>query len=92
LIMAWTKCHHKVLRDNIYGITKPAILRFAHRGGVKWISGFIYEETRGVLKQFLWNLIGDAIVYTQHANQTVSAADIIYALKWQGKTVYGVEV
>merc|ERR1711915_978126 len=28
--------------------TKPAIRRLARRGGVKRISGLIYEETRGV--------------------------------------------
>ena len=36
------KRHRKVLRDNIQGITKPAIRRLAHRGGVKRISGLIY--------------------------------------------------
>ena len=41
------------MRDNIQGITKPAIRRLARRGGVKRISGLIYEETRGVLKIFL---------------------------------------
>jgi hypothetical protein len=35
---------------NVRGITKPAIRRLARRGGVKRISGLIYEETRGVLK------------------------------------------
>ena len=62
------KRHRKILRDNIQGITKPAIRmslaisigllpdlatllgRLARRGGVKRISGLIYEETRGVLK------------------------------------------
>ena len=38
------------------GITKPAISRLARRGGVKRISGLIYEETRGVLKIFLENV------------------------------------
>lgn len=38
------KRHRKVLRDNIQGITKPAIRRLARRGGVKRISGLIYEE------------------------------------------------
>ena len=47
------KRHRKILRDNIQGITKPAIRRLARRGGVKRISGLIYEETRGVLKVFL---------------------------------------
>uniref|UniRef100_A0A3B4YDP3 Histone H4 n=1 Tax=Seriola lalandi dorsalis TaxID=1841481 RepID=A0A3B4YDP3_SERLL len=56
------KRHRKVLRDNIQGITKPAIRRLARRGGVKRISGLIYEETRGVLKVFLENVIRDASV------------------------------
>ena len=51
------KRHRKVLRDNIQGITKPAIRRLARRGGVKRISGLIYEETRGVLKVFLENVL-----------------------------------
>ena len=88
--MTQTKRHRKILRDNIYGISRPAIRRLARRGGVKRISGFIYEETRNVLAQFLRNLIQDAVVYTQHANRkTVSAQDIVYALKRQGKTIYG---
>jgi hypothetical protein len=32
------KRHRKILRDNIQGITKPAIRRLARRGGVKRIS------------------------------------------------------
>ena len=54
------KRHRKVLRDNIQGITKPAIRRLARRGGVKRISGLIYEETRGVLK--VLTLITDTII------------------------------
>jgi hypothetical protein len=41
---------------SVLGITKPAIRRLARRGGVKRISGLIYEETRGVLKIFLENV------------------------------------
>ncbi|CAC5390016.1 H2A [Mytilus coruscus] len=63
------KRHRKVLRDNIQGITKPAIRRLARRGGVKRISGLIYEETRGVLKVFLENVIRDAVTYTEHAKE-----------------------
>lgn len=37
------KRHRKVLRDNIQGITKPAICRLA-RPGAKRIAGLIYEE------------------------------------------------
>nr|XP_050025243.1 uncharacterized protein LOC126520329 [Dermacentor andersoni] len=79
-----------MLRDNIQGITKPAIRRLARRGGVKRISGLIYEETRGVLKVFLENVIRDAVTYTEHAKRkTVTAMDVVYALKRQGRTLYG---
>ncbi len=123
------KRHRKVLRDNIQGITKPAIRRLARRGGVKRISGLIYEETRGVLKVlfstsccylscdkcvkisarfhcdewlqlnvvcataiqvFLESVIRDAVTYTEHARRkTVTAFDVVYALKRQGRTLYG---
>ena len=60
------------------------------RGGVKRISGLIYEETRGVLKVFLENVIRDAVTYTEHARRkTVTAMDVVYALKRQGRTLYG---
>ena len=77
-------------KDVILGITKPAIRRIARRGGVKRISNSIYEETRIVLKNFLDGVIRDAIVYTEHARRkTVIAMDIIYALKRQGRSLYG---
>ena len=83
------KRHRKVLRDNIQGITKPAIRRLARRGGVKRISGLIYEETRGVLKVFLENVIRDAVTYTEHARRkTVSVHDVLAALKRQNRTMY----
>ena len=84
------KRHRKVLRDNIQGITKPAIRRLARRGGVKRISGLIYEETRGVLKVFLKKLVHDSVTYTELARRTtVTAMDVVHALKHQGKTIYG---
>ena len=44
------------MRDNILGITKPAIRRLARRGGKR---------------------------------KTVTAMDVVYALKRQGRTLYG---
>lgn len=84
------KRHRKVLRDTIQGITKPAIRRLARRGGVRRISGLVYEETREVLKKFLEFIIRDAVTYTEHARRkTVTALDVVYALKRQGRTLYG---
>jgi len=79
----------KILRDNIIGITKPAIRRLARRGGVKRINNLIYEETRGVLRGFLSNVIRDAISYLEHRHQkTVTAFDVVLAMKRQGRTLY----
>lgn len=79
-----------VLRDNIKGVTKPAIRRLARRGGVKRINGMIYDETRAVLRVFLESVIRDAVVYCDHARRkTVTAMDVVYALKRQGRTLYG---
>lgn len=84
------KRHRAVLRDNIQGITKPAIRRLARRGGVKRLSGDIYEEIRNVLKIFLEDVVRDSVVYTEHAHRkTVTAMDVMYALKRQGRTLYG---
>ncbi|CAI0403469.1 unnamed protein product, partial [Linum tenue] len=57
-------------------ITKPGIRRLARRGGVKRIRGLIYEESRGVLKIFLENVIRDAVTYTEHTRRkTVTAME-----------------
>ena len=80
----------KAIRETILGITKPAIRRLARRGGVKRISALIYEESRNVLKNFLENVIRDSVTYCEHAKRkTVTALDVVYALKRQGKTLYG---
>jgi len=80
----------KTTREVILGITKPAIRRLARRGGVKRISALIYDESRIVLKSFLEGIIRDAVTYTEHARRkTVTAMDVVYALKRQGRSLYG---
>ena len=49
----------------------------------------IYEETRGVLKTFLEGVIRDAVTYTEHAKRKTSPPSMLYALKRQGRTLYG---
>jgi len=72
------------------GITKPSIRRLARRGGVKRISSGIYLESRGVLKHFLETVVRDAVTFCEHSRRkTVSALDVVYALKRQGHTIYG---
>ena len=84
------KRHRHTIKDPYEGITKPAIRRLCRKGGVKRICGLIYAETRGIAKVFLENVIKDAMAYTEHARRkTVSTMDIVYALKRQGRTIYG---
>ncbi len=50
----------------------------------------MYEETRNVLRSFLENVVRDSVTYTEHAKRkTVTALDVVYALKRQGRTMYG---
>jgi len=71
-------------------ITKPAIRRLARRGGVKRISGLMYPEVRGVLRIFLDQIIRVSVTYMDHCNRkTVTCMDVIYALKREGRTLYG---
>jgi len=89
------KRHRKVLRDTIYGITKPAIRRLARRGGVKRISELMYEETRGILKSFLEDIIKDTVALADHrshpnTNFTICLEDVLYALKRANRPLYGV--
>ncbi|PSK42092.1 histone H4.2 [Elsinoe australis] len=84
------KRHRKILRDNIQGITKPAIRRLARRGGVKRISGMIYDDVRRALKQFLERLLRDVVfVLEGRGQQTVRVSDIVFCLNRQGRPIYG---
>ena len=49
------------------------------------------DTTHALLLQvFLENVIRDAVTYTEHARRkTVTAFDVVYALKRQGRTLYG---
>jgi len=42
-----------------------------------------------LLQVFLENVVRDAVTYTEHARRkTVTAMDVVYALKRQGRTLY----
>lgn len=85
------KRHRVKKRDNIKGITKPAIKRLARRGGVKRISNSCYQLTRTIVRAFLERIVKNAVLVSECANRkTVSAKDAVYALKKSGHTIYGV--
>ena len=67
----------RVLRDNIQGITKPALRKLARRAGVKRISAPCYEDIRHVLKNNLQHWVHAATVLTNYRGQkTLDARDV----------------
>ena len=85
-----TKRVKKVLSGNLRGVTKGSLRRPARRSGVKRISGLVYEEARGVLKGFGERVVRDSVAYTEHARRrTVSAGDVVNALRKSGRAIYG---
>ena len=50
----------------------------------------LYPDVAVDIQVFLENVIRDAVTYTEHARRkTVTAFDVVYALKRQGRTLYG---
>ena len=54
------------------------------------IRNYLYVFANKYNRVFLENVIRDSVTYTEHARRkTVTAMDVVYALKRQGKTLYG---
>ena len=53
------------------------------------MSGW-FADRRIALRGFLENFVRDAVVYTEYTRiKTVTAKDVVYALKMQGRCLYG---
>ncbi|OCK77392.1 histone-fold-containing protein [Lepidopterella palustris CBS 459.81] len=84
------KRHRRILKDNIQGITKGNIRRMARRGGVKRISGTIYEDVRASLKARLELLLREITAITEHCGRkTVCVTDVVFVLNRVGTPLYG---
>lgn len=71
-------------------ITNGAIRRLARRGGVKRIALATHTHIRNYVDDFLMQVVKDTLTYTIHRNgKTLSAMDVVYALKKNGRTLYG---
>lgn len=89
-ILTGARRHRKISRDTIYGISKGDIRRLARRGGVKRISGGIYEEIRGAMKARLELILRDVVTCTEYCKRkTVTVHDVLFALRRLGKPIYG---
>lgn len=81
---------HRPKKTAIEGIGNAAIRKLARRGGVKRIGESMYKETRDVLREFLERVLRDTVTYTEHARRkTVTALDIVMALKRNGRSLFG---
>jgi len=74
-----------ILRDNINGITQPALKRILRRAGVKRINSMVYEELRGILKVYVENIMRRCVTFMEHERRhTVRAKDLENALDVMG--------
>lgn len=82
--------HRKILRDNILCIENNHLDKLMRRGGVAHNSALIYEESRGVLKVQLENVLRSAVTYMEHdRSSSVTSQDVSRALKDHGCPVWG---
>ena len=74
-----------------YGsISNGGIKRVARRAGVKRISANSFPVIRDALDRFVDKLVGNSLDYAECAQRkTVQAQDVVYALKRQGRNLYG---
>lgn len=74
--------HRKILRDNIQGLTKPAIKRMAQQAGILRINGLVYDEIKGVTKMRMEDVLRAALTLTQSDHRkTVSSTDILNGIE-----------
>ena len=71
-------------------MTRGTIRRLARRGGVKRVSMGVYSEMNDFIEYFLILALKNSAVFAEHAKRrTITAIDVIYALKRLGRTLYG---
>ncbi|EEY14804.1 predicted protein [Verticillium alfalfae VaMs.102] len=72
----------KMKKDAIPGITR--------RGGVKFISGTIYNDIREVLIARLKMIINDCIKYVEYRKaKTITVQDVLFTVRRFGQPLYG---
>ena len=71
-------------------ITSGAIRRLARRGGIKRIAMASNVAVRDYIDDFLNRVVRDSLTYTEHRKaRTITAMDVVYALKKNGRVIYG---
>ncbi len=71
-------------------LTRGGIRRLARRGGIRRVSDGVYGEVREFVDYFLNVVVKDAAIFAEHAKRkTITAMDVVYALKRSGRSLYG---
>nr|CCD13738.1 unnamed protein product [Trypanosoma congolense IL3000] len=71
-------------------LSRSSVRRLARRGGVRRLAEPVYDEVRDILKSFVENLLRKAVVYTRYRRrETISASDVVSALRTYGIVLYG---
>lgn len=71
-------------------ITNGAIRRLARRGGVKRMASSIGDSMRDYIDDFLNKVVRDTLTFCEHRRGlTITAMDVVYALKKNGRVLYG---
>lgn len=86
-----TKLKH-ILRDNIEGITKPALQRLAYRAGIKQMSAKdkddFYAYSRGILHDHLDQVVRNSLIFMKNAkHSTLSSDHVRRALESMGRPI-----
>jgi histone H3/H4 len=80
----------EIKRTEKSSLTRGGIRRLARRGGVKRVAVGVYHEVRDFVDYFLNIVVRDAAVLSESAKRkTITAIDVVYALKKSGRTIYG---
>ena len=68
----------------------PSLRRLARRAGVKRIAPSTYQSTREALNAWLRTIVRDVCCIVENRRRiTATLPDVLYALKRNGRTLYG---
>lgn len=77
-----TKLHRMTLHNNFQAISVQEIRRAARCGGMKPISGLVYNGIQGIFHKYIEKIIPDAVLYLENAqHKMITVMDVVHALK-----------
>jgi len=86
-LFVWRK---KLIPKQEQFIGRPSIRRLARRAGCIRVNVGVYNETRKTLREYMEKVLHDTVEFTKLARRkTVTAMDVVMALKFRGQTLYG---